>query len=61
METSVAVVRDASGATASYVRVFRDISERMQSNATLRDSEIHYRRLFESAKDGILILDWQTG
>jgi len=27
----------------------------------LKDSEIRYRRLFESAKDGILILDFETG
>jgi len=26
-----------------------------------RASELRYRRLFESAKDGILILDWDTG
>ena len=28
---------------------------------TLRDSETRYRRLFESAKDGIIILDAETG
>ena len=27
----------------------------------LRDSEVRYRRLFESAKDGILILDAESG
>src|SRR5258708_3252755 len=27
----------------------------------LRDSELRYRRLFESAQDGILILDWTSG
>lgn len=31
------------------------------SNADLRLSEIRYRRLFESAKEGILILDAETG
>jgi len=61
METSVAVVRDVRGAPAGYVRVFRDITERLQSEAAIRTSEIRYRRLFESAKDGILILDGQTG
>ena len=29
--------------------------------AELRDSEVRYRRLFETAKDGILILDGDTG
>ena len=27
----------------------------------LKESELRYRRLFESAKDGILILDFETG
>ena len=31
------------------------------SEASLRDSEIRYRRLFETAQDGILILDAKTG
>ena len=31
------------------------------SKQTLKDSEIRYRRLFEAAQDGILILDAETG
>jgi len=30
-------------------------------NQALKDSELRYRRLFEAAQDGILILDAQTG
>jgi PAS domain S-box-containing protein len=37
-----------------------DITERKWAEA-LRTSEIRYRRLFESAKDGIIILDAETG
>jgi PAS domain S-box-containing protein len=33
----------------------------MQSDVALRASELSYRRLFEAAKDGILILDVDTG
>jgi PAS domain S-box-containing protein len=40
---------------------FRDISESKQAQAALRASETRYRRLFEAAKDGILILDAETG
>src|ERR1035437_9951727 len=32
-----------------------------QSEQTLRASELSYRRLFEAARDGILILDVDTG
>ena len=38
-----------------------DISERKLAQELLIASEIRYRRLFESAKDGILILDAETG
>ncbi|MCX5848733.1 MAG: PAS domain S-box protein [Deltaproteobacteria bacterium] len=39
----------------------RDITERKQTEEALSASELSYRRLFESAKDGILILDAATG
>ena len=38
-----------------------DITEEQKSKARLMDSESRYRRLFESAKEGILILDERTG
>lgn len=38
-----------------------DITDRKRAELELKDSEIRYRRLFESAKDGILILDADTG
>jgi PAS domain S-box-containing protein len=34
-----------------------DITERRQAESALHASEVQYRRLFQSAKDGILILD----
>src|SRR5256885_581 len=37
-----------------------DITERRESQAAIRTSEIRYRRLFEAARDGILILDPAT-
>jgi PAS domain S-box-containing protein len=39
----------------------RDISARKQAERALSASEVSYRRLFEAAKDGILILDVGTG
>ena len=41
--------------------VLLDIAPRRQAEAALLASEVRYRRLFESAKDGILILDAATG
>jgi len=38
----------------------RDITERKRSEEALINSELGYRRLFESAKDGILILDAES-
>lgn len=54
----------AAGATVGMVwrhqrsRFYRD---QYQTAQMLRASEIRYRRLFESAKDGILILDAESG
>ncbi|MGE5394129.1 MAG: PAS domain S-box protein [Candidatus Saccharibacteria bacterium] len=38
-----------------------DISAYRKTTESLRDSEIHYRSLFESSKDGILIIDAVNG
>ena len=38
-----------------------DVTERKRSDAALQDSELRFRRLFQTAKDGILILDAASG
>ena len=38
-----------------------DITDRRQAEAAMEHSEVRYRRLFQMAKDGILILDADTG
>ena len=38
-----------------------DITEHRNQTESLQFSELRYRRLFETAKDGILILDANTG
>lgn len=37
------------------------VEQKKSSSRSLKDSELRYRRLFEAAQDGILILDAQTG
>ncbi|MBN1168006.1 MAG: PAS domain S-box protein [Methanospirillaceae archaeon] len=45
-----------------YGRVwyFRDITDRKRIEENLVNSEVRFRRLFEAAKDGILIIDYHT-
>jgi PAS domain S-box-containing protein len=57
----ITAVRDESGNLKGFSKITRDLTERMQKEAQLRASESRFRRLFETAKDGILILDFRTG
>ena len=41
--------------------VMEDMTERKKLEESLHNSEVRYRRLFQTAKDGILILDAETG
>ncbi len=52
---------DSVGQYVGAVFILNEVSERKRVEAKLRDSEMRYRRLFETAKDGILILDIDTG
>ena len=44
-----------------YFGIILDVSERKKAEDKLHASEVGYRRLFETAKDGILILDAASG
>lgn len=52
---------DAAGDIAGIVAFALDITDNIKAQKKLQSSETRYRRLFESAKDGILILDAERG
>ncbi len=58
--TSKVPLRGPAGEISGVLGTYFDISERKRSEAALVASEVRYRRLFEAAKDGILILDAET-
>lgn len=59
---SVETVRTNSSGNAEWVvGTNLDITLHKRAEDALQVSEIRYRRLFETAKDGILILDFTTG
>ncbi|WP_052750145.1 EAL domain-containing protein [Arsukibacterium sp. MJ3] len=57
----VSRVTDKQGGHLYSIHILEDINERLRTQTELQASEQQYRRLFESAKDGILILDALNG
>jgi PAS domain S-box-containing protein len=60
IDDSAAPIMDAAGQSVGVVLVFHDISNRRKAEHELEISEVRYRRLFEAAHDGILILNAHT-
>lgn len=54
-------IRDAEGNVVGSSKVVRDITETRRLEDASKASELRYRRLFETAKDGILMLDAESG
>lgn len=57
VELGITVLREIAGQPTGMLTVIRDVTERKQHEDKVLVSEIRYRRLFETAHDGILILD----
>jgi len=58
---NAAVYRDGSGTVKGVFASAHDITDKKVIQDALKASELQYRRLFETAQDGILILDEETG
>jgi len=54
-------MRDEAGGIVMWLGSNTDVHDIKEAETALHVSEIRYRRLFETAKDGILILDTNTG
>jgi PAS domain S-box-containing protein len=61
VDISTRMILDDQGRVKYIVWSKKDITDRKLVEEALQRSELRYRRLFESAKDGILILDADSG
>lgn len=61
VDIATRVIRDEQGSIKYILSSKKDITYRKLAEEALQGSELRYRRLFESAKDGILILDADSG
>jgi PAS domain S-box-containing protein len=61
IEINAYPIFDDNGKVARVIEYNVDITERKLSEERISDSETRYRRLFETAQDGIIILDAETG
>ena len=57
----VALLGELAGDLAYGIAALRNLAERAEADRAMKNSEARYRRLFETAKDGILILNATTG
>ncbi|HVF71345.1 MAG TPA: PAS domain S-box protein [Chthoniobacterales bacterium] len=61
VSVTVSAIRDSGGKIIGASKVARDVTDEKRISESLAASELRYRRLFETAQDGILIVDAQTG
>ena len=58
---SITLVRDFNNKPIYFVVLTEDITEKKENERKFKESEEKYRKLFETSKDSILILDADTG
>lgn len=54
-------LRDEEDRPYKWIGVISDVTNQRRMEEALRESEIHYRRLFEDARDAVLLFDLETG
>jgi PAS domain S-box-containing protein len=60
IELRINLIVDEAGGASGMWGIVRDITERKQAEAALRDTENRYRLLFDQSPDGIVIIDTET-
>jgi PAS domain S-box-containing protein len=59
-EMTITPVRGRDGNVTNFIVIKQDVTKRKKEQELVRASETRYRRLFETAQDGILLLDSKT-
>lgn len=59
IESSISLMKDAKGNPVGFRGIIRDITERKQAEEELRESELKFRSLTETAQDIILTIDME--
>lgn len=54
-------IKDTEGKITNYLGIKEDISERINAEEALKESEERYRELFEASPDAIILADIETG
>jgi PAS domain S-box-containing protein len=57
----ITALRDEAGKLIGFSKITRDLTERMEAETRVRQSERRYRRLFETSRDSILLVEPGTG